>query len=443
MQKNQKSLFIILFVLIIVLFTTLIFTNTLLKKAERKTDYFAATGSQGAVSDPTHPQGIYYKGKTYIVFQGKDFDPYIISYDHQNKLWSNLIKVGDNPLVNDAHGIPSLLIDKDGYLHVFYGSHGDSLKYSKSTNPEYVASWSDQPDVTPKATYPQPILLPEGTFYLFYRAGGHLDPWVYRTSSDNGRTWSEETTILQGNPDDWYLFAQKGENRTIHAVFYWTDDLFKLEKEPWRYNIYYMFRDENGYWKSKQGLILTLPLSKNDADSCCRVFDSEITNTHTNHAGLAVDNFDNPYIIFTSGKGIGLTSHVFKFAKWNGNSWAISDITGTDSWWDGATLDVMSSSKIEAYLTAGGTKGSGREGIFDDTDRGGNIEKWVSKNGGETWSKEKTIISKEQTGNIYNYPQLVENHHPSAKIIFSQWISSLSEFNAKVYLWGDRGFLKR
>lgn len=409
----------------------------------QKKDYFSEIGSQESVGCPTHPQGIYFNGKTYLVFQGTDFSPYAASYNHKSKSWQKITEIGKNPLTDDAHGTPSLLIDQNGYLHVFYGAHGEVLKHSRSVNSEDASLWVEQPDAAPKATYPQPILMPNGTLYLFYRAGGHLDPWVYKISGNNGKSWSEEIKILQGNPDDWYLFAQKGKNGTIHAVFYWLDDLFTLESEGWRYNIYYMFLDENGKWKSKQGDILNFPLSKKSADAYCLVFNSEIHNSHTNHARIAIDNKNNPYIIFNSGKGTGENSHTFKFAKWDNNSWKISDIAQTDCWWDGATLVVLPSSEIEAYITARGTAGLGENAALDETDRGGNIEKWISKNSGESWVKNQTIISKSDTGNVYNYPHLVENYHPDAKIIFAEWITDLSKFNAKTYLWGDKGFIKK
>lgn len=64
----------------------------------------------------------YRSGKTYLAWVGPDNHPYVSVYSHKKNEWSAHERVGTNLISpKDYHGNPSILIDRDGFLHVFYG----------------------------------------------------------------------------------------------------------------------------------------------------------------------------------------------------------------------------------------------------------------------------------------------------------------------------------
>lgn len=142
-------------------------------------------------------------GKTYITISAtSDDDPYIWAYDHQLKKWEGPVFVAQNYLqTSDLHGNPSLLVDQQGYIHIWYGKHGNAglnqRGYARSVNPHDISTWETPVTNYEKRTYPQPILADDGTIYVFYRAGNQGDPWSVVNSADNGATWSTPRIILK------------------------------------------------------------------------------------------------------------------------------------------------------------------------------------------------------------------------------------------------------
>ena len=410
-------------------------------------DYFVRNASGNAIYEEMviHPEGIYYNGRTYLVYQGEDLDPFIISYNHTASAWSDPVRIGDNSLGSDPHGGPAILIDRAGYFHVFYGAHSTPLRHVRSGNPGDISSWTEMPPVADSATYPQPIMMSDGTIYLFFREDGHEGDWAFLTSVDNGLTWVPSgggIPILESSLESaWYAHFEKGKGDKIHMAFVWQNETEIRETGNYfaRYNVYYAYRDENGYWRNISGEVLDTPITKNTADEECLVYQSG--SEHTNQVVVKEDEQGNPFILFVAGAGSGPDSYKWKFARWNGNGWEVNDITFTDHLFDAGTFEVTSS-EIRAYLVVGGTNGTGN-GDGDHKDRGGNIEEWISYDGGITWSKVSPIIKKEDTGSIYNDPQIVSNYHPEAKLIFCEWDNDATNFIRKVFLYGSSGFVKR
>ena len=91
-------------------------------------------GKQDEVSEPMvnkawgnlykfHQSRAHYRsGKTYLAWVGPDNHPYVSVYIHKKNEWSSHERVGTNLISpQDYHGNPSILIDREGFLHVFYG----------------------------------------------------------------------------------------------------------------------------------------------------------------------------------------------------------------------------------------------------------------------------------------------------------------------------------
>jgi len=269
------------------------------------------------------PHAVVEKGKVFCAFQNSQGQPIVMAYDIKGRSWSEPVKTSTFGLGGDAHGNPSICIDSQGYLHVFYGCHGGPMRHTRSAEPYNVAAWQEQSPPTPKATYPQSLRMADGTICLFYRAGGHMEPWSLRTSRDNGRTWSDPERIIEMRlePRDplaaaYCCFFPGSDGKTIHCFWNHKDDnaaLVKGDREhPWRplkykglgeavyrYNIYYIRRDPDGVWRNAAGEKMNLPISKAQADARCMVYDSG--DEFTGVSALAVDNNNRAYIKFRTG----------------------------------------------------------------------------------------------------------------------------------------------
>lgn len=142
----------------------------------------------------------------YVVTQGPPgssvgYDPYI--YKIENGTVSAGVKI-DTITIKDGHRAPSICRDGDGYLHVFYGCHLDTLKYKRSTNPDDISSWTTKTTAlgVSVATYPMPFYDPiTDKIIVFYRTGTYYgSPFHFysKESTDNGDTWSTATQRIQG-----------------------------------------------------------------------------------------------------------------------------------------------------------------------------------------------------------------------------------------------------
>ena len=61
-------------------------------------NFFAENGFGKPLQTIQHPSGEYYKGVTYLAYQGPQEDPYVCSYNHNTKVWIGPIKAGISAL---------------------------------------------------------------------------------------------------------------------------------------------------------------------------------------------------------------------------------------------------------------------------------------------------------------------------------------------------------
>lgn len=381
------------------------------------------------------PRAIYHGGKTYVVYQSQDLDPYITYYNHSTKAWATPVLVGDNNnLTGDSHGTPALLIDSSDYLHVFYGCHNTYVQYAKSTNPEDISAWTDMGDLgTDDMSYPQALLASDGSIYLFYRkrASSTDYPACYIVSTDGGANWGSENKII-----DFSAIANRvmrgsvelevGTPEKIHITWEYTDGT-----DTFRRNVYHTYMEitgaNAGHLFSMNGTDSGTTITKAEADSYCLVVDSG-----TDNIGMSVVHLlgSIPYVIYTrdstSLQGANFTYYI---TQWNGSSWdapvAIGSLVGNDEF-AGYDYVIHSADDIELYAVA-------RNTAFT---RGGDVEQWVYD--GDNWTKQRTILT--ASGYALDFVEIPQNYNDGLKIIFGQRSSSYT-VSLQEFAWGDDGLL--
>jgi len=183
--------------------------------------YFASDSLMGTTK-------FYYQGKhrrTYVCYCGDDFFVRMTYYDHDSGRWATPVRV-DDVRRDDGHNTPRLLVTHD----IFYGCHGDPIKYARSLHPEDISRWRLGKEISRGATYPHPVETRNGDIYVFYRGQteGVNRPLRANRSTDGGTTWQEAINIVDVGADalggvvrfGYHSFAYDATENRIYINFF-------------------------------------------------------------------------------------------------------------------------------------------------------------------------------------------------------------------------------
>ncbi len=420
------------------------------------TAYFAENGFGRPLQTIQHPSGEYYKGTTYLAYQGPKEDPYVCAYNHRTKVWSGPVKAWTSALGKtpnpkypdkiDNHGRPALIVDGKGYIHLIFGGHGGESDQGNnslgsygsgrqthlvSKKPGDISSWEILDNIPPFGTYSQFIKMSNNHIYLFYRHGPHQSDWVYQKSIDNGRTFASPVSILKHKPqkenpkiyDTWYAWFQEGPDNTVTSSFNYHPCSYSLEHTSLRVNEYAMkMNTVDDTWENAKGEKLTMPLTKESADSLTMVFDSkgEKTRLGTNLA----DSHGNPHLYFRYNS----KSPAIFYSGWTGKGWQTSTINPPEYTFNDGDLIFENEDRTRFFASYS---------LMDHNEVGW----WNSKDHGLTWEKEAPMLS--STEATYEMSALIRNAHPDARVIVAETPVNPEGKYSKLYLLGNSGPVKR
>lgn len=171
--------------------------------------------------------------------------------------------------VADAHNVISMAIDGDGYIHVAFDHHGDSLHYCRSISPGSLRlgelepmTGIDEKDVT----YPEFHTFPDGRLIFAYRSGfsggGNMVINSYDTTT---RRWQRLHDVLLDGENQrnayWQLYID--DSSTIHLSWVW--------RETWLVETnhdmcYAQSKDGGVTWQRSDGTPYTLPITERSAE---------------------------------------------------------------------------------------------------------------------------------------------------------------------------------
>lgn len=464
-----------------------------LKSHSHEQPFFSDNGFGEGVAVVQHPAGEYKNGITYVSYQGPLEDPYVAAYDHTKEQWFGPYKAGTSVLGKDprkkidSHGKPTLLIDDEGYIHIFYGGHGGlkhkhgnnplgdyhsgENRHAVSTKPYDISSWEDVNNVSPFGTYNQAIKMDNGDIYLFSRHGAHRSDWVYEKSTDNGRTFAAPVSFLKHQrradgigSDSWYPYVSKGLNNDIVVGFdyhfCWDRTAPRNNRgghSTDRKNLYFVkFDTATDTWTNVQGEPLALPITKDLADEKALAVDTG--ELWTFNGSTKIDAKGNPHISAYIGKDIGWQIGGPKNASyfsWNGTQWVGNFDSGLPiGRGDFITTSTQDNSNEVNFLLSG----------VDVQTNKTSVRWWNSRDSGMTFIKGQellsfggdTVINKSDKDNIepdnknarpkslsnLDSPgsaasSFIHNAHPDARIIIAEKPEGTDY--RRMYLVGDNG----
>ncbi|GEA09856.1 BNR-4 repeat-containing protein [Alteromonas sp. KUL49] len=428
--------------------------------SEQVAGYFADNGTGNPLAVVQHPAGEYHDGITYVSYQGPFEDPYVAAYNHEAKTWLGPFRAGTSELGRregrtkfDNHGKPTLLIDDEGYIHIFYGGHGGDRhhgentlgnvhhganKHSISKRPFDITEWDEVDNISVFGTYNQALKMDNGDIYLFYRHGAHRSNWVYQRSTDNGRTFEAPVSFLKHKrrtdlkaEDSWYAWVGHGEKDEIIVTFdyhlCWDWDANERGHTTERHDAHYMvFNTVTGDWTNVQGESLNIPLTREEAEVKTLAMSTGPDWTFNGSTYLDTQGF--PHITTNVGVDLGLKTggpKLLRHLRWDGEQWL-----------GGNSVNGLAAGNSRGDFILSGE--SNVEVILAD-DESGEVAQWLSNNNGETFTKGNVLLTT-QNG-TFAITSIIKNAHPDALVIAA--IKDKASPHRQIYLLGNEGPIGR
>lgn len=305
------------------------------------------------------------QGKLFGAYQGKNFRPWVFTYDPLTNVASDPVGLGGSGLSDDSHGAPTLCIDSDGYLRVFWGCHTSSIYYRKSTNPYDISAWDVQQSISGAFTYPN-LFYNGGYWYLFHRTQSSYPlGWGWHRTSDFVN-WSSLTEVIKSSISSDADYATLGQdaNGAVHMFWsVWDGSSYK--------NLYYAYSSDLVTWNKADGTAYAnLPINNTVAENLVSAI-----NLRTQIGDVQFDANNRPYCLFNNG-------NLWKVAHWTGSEWTIATIT-TDSNNSLHACGCLSveSDHVRAYVTF----------VWDGVTRS-ELREYRSYNSGVSWQYYQTIF---------------------------------------------------
>ena len=377
---------------------------------------FAEDGSWCWFSDP---RALFYEGehaRTYAGWIDQSGNVTVGYYDHNTQEIHQ--EVLHAKLEVDDHDNPSLLMDSDGKLMVFYSKHarGEPIYLMKAKHAESISEWEPRQaldlndtvtyaDFSDTYTYVNPYRLSaeNDKLYLFWR-GADFKPNV-ATSEDGGATWNQGQILVL--PDRIYrnrrpyVKVSSNNRDQIHLAF--TDG--HPRNEPTN-SIYYMKYRDGAFYKANGEKIANfndIPVTPEATDM---VYDAKGTQEKAWIWDVTENEEGNPVLTYV--RFPDDSTHVYYYALWDGKAWQNHKITEGGSWFPqtpegeeerepnysgGISLDHQDPSTVYLSRQVNGT--------FE-------IERWTTNNQGKDWSSQ-AITQNSDLDNIR--PFVIRNYN--------------------------------
>ncbi len=275
----------------------------------------------------TYPAAIYVASmnSTIVCWQFVGLSGYkgvhVAAYDHSDGAWSPRYTVGNFLLANDDHGDAVLLRDADGYIHCWFGSHGNGQQYSVTNSPDDISAWTQQADIGTTLTYPKPVLV-GSTIYLFAREQAintNRKLTLTSTTPSSGiGVWSGFQDVVD--------FGSNSRVYTAEAHVVGTEIHFVCSRSNFsdseRKGVYYfIYETTTGNVKNYNGTTTvtsaSLPVNLTTSNASFRVFDHGSGDGDL--GSFQFDTSGNAHIIFADGVA---PSYDLKHITLSGGTWS-------------------------------------------------------------------------------------------------------------------------
>jgi hypothetical protein len=252
--------------------------------------------------------------------------------DSQNRVTSGVVDTGveDDP----GHNTPSVAVDGDGFIHVWYDMHNDQMKIKKSAEPRRVdAGWLHESGPwSGEYTYPAATVASNGDVYFAARRTSNWACQLFHYDRSE-KNWRLVADFAQASGFTCYLpRPYGGSDGKVHLSFQWRKGKPGANRHLGSYAVYDPGEDT---FKRADGTPYHLPISPLTADAY-QPLEAYWENRYgiSTH-GLAENDQGQPLIVYNFFRRGRPDQRVVRLARWSGSGWVTTDLAGPVS---GTTL---------------------------------------------------------------------------------------------------------
>lgn len=428
--------------------------------------YFTQTvATSGWYAAATQPPAVYDSNtnQTYIAYSiiepGDELGlfTHIRAYDHDTDEWSLAYSVGRrHNITDDNHGMPSMAINNDGRIVIFWGGHNTDLYMAISENPGDITRWGESFTISGNYTYAHPITMVDGSMSLFLRdrifpgaefsAGAY--PMVFRSITFAGTTPTVGAEIRVGDMGDdsrWYLGnTYLRPDGLIHQVCARADFDDNLRK-----HVYILLIDPAGQTVTNVSKTETVnwPIGLTDLNTNFRVYEHSSDSSITGNIPFMIFDTSNRYHLtfnvgdVPSGSNQDPSPQEFFHMIISADGQTIftpEKIADGDQRYESATLAARANGEVAIYYPS-------LENL-----RGGNTLRRVVPNGGSSdqMTPEELIHSYDTSRKpFFQFFGLPADANPDFEVVWCEQASTATNDDGRGggrgYAYGSSGLLTR
>ncbi len=338
------------------------------------------------------PRAVYVQGQYDEIFVGWiDWSGNLTigAYDPQYGVTSTHV-VGT--LFHDDHSAPSIFVEPDNRLTVFWSGHNGSEMYYRSTlRPEDISAWGPLQTVPARLkgslgfTYANPVLLPaeNNTMYLFWRGANWSADYATRNLAGQ---WSRAHDMIRVPGQRPYVKVDSNGRNKIAFAFTNGHPRNVLT------SVYYAAYQAGWLWTAGGRRIARMrsgPIAPAQADL---VYNAAATHVPSWVWDVALDPRGHPVIVYATFPST--SHHDYWYAKWTGTRWVTHFLT------DGG--GTIAPDTIEIEYSGGITLDHSDPSIVylsRQVSNGWEIERWTTPDGGFHWSHQ-VVVPADGTHNV-------------------------------------------
>jgi hypothetical protein len=343
-----------------------------------------------------------YRRERYFDFQEGNLLHMVSYFDHRTGKVPKPTVVFDK-WCGDPHDNPVLQIDGAGYLWLFSPSHGPwttPAYVHRSAAPYAIDRWETvyvgDGNADALFAYPQPWYDPaRGFIFMHTIYGGGRAPQgraLYVRTSTDGRAWTQPLPLAHIAQGHYQVTAHDPGSGVVATAFNYHPEEGGLEA---RTNLYYaQSRDGGASWTTIEGAPLALPLTT--VDNPALIWDAEAAGLKVYMKDLIFDDDGHPVIVVVTSRGHepGPENgpHTWRFARWTGDGWAITEGMVSDNNYDMGTLTIEGGVWTLLAPTEPGPQ---------RYNPGGEVALWRSEDAGASWTKVRQLTHDSPRNHTY------------------------------------------
>lgn len=214
----------------------------------------------------SYTAAVYSEGATYLGVSSQSGGARIVRWDNTAGTATTFSLNGS--VGPSDHSAPTIIVRSDGRLLAMYCLHNDStgMRYRISTNPHDVSAWGTEQLLTtgaPVVTYAYVVQL-DAVMVLFFRNGQNF---FYRTSTDQGSTWSGVTWCFTYDNELGRPYPQPLRTSGTRIDFVLCQQAADLSVIPSIYHCSATWTGAAFNWANTAGTAITLPVDAADGDA--------------------------------------------------------------------------------------------------------------------------------------------------------------------------------